>query len=236
MGTRKRFHVCCQPLSRPAADSSPCTGEVGQTPGRKFAFSCARESCLPGSNGGAGAEKICGVEKAVPPSPILTQGRRGGKSTWVISRDNENSLAYFSISKKVPKKLPRRKTILRRVQVSTAKKLRTSCLPCARGGGFASAKPEGLWVQPNGMRKRFHVCCQPLSRPAADSSPYTGEVGQTPGRKFAFSCARESCLPGSNGGAGAEQVCGVEKAVHPSPILTQGRRGGQVYVGDKPGQ
>ena len=83
----------------------------------------------------------------------------------VISRDNENSLAYFSISKKVPKKLPRRKTILRRVQVSTAKKLRTSCLPCARGGGFASAKPEGLWVQPDRGCGYFCVRRQPLSQP-----------------------------------------------------------------------
>ena len=99
---------------------------------------CRAATGEPGQSKSAGSKKLC--------TPRLSLHRgRGGKSTRVISRDNENSLAYFSISKKVPKKLPRRKTILRRVQVSTAKKLRTSCLPCARGGGFASAKPEGLF-------------------------------------------------------------------------------------------
>ena len=49
---------------------------------------------------------------------------------------------------------------------SPAERPRTPCLPCARGGGFASAKPEGLLRIPQtGTHKPFHSCRQPLSQP-----------------------------------------------------------------------
>ena len=54
--------------------------------------------------------------------------------------------------------------------------LRTSRLPCARGGGFASAKPEGLFcAAKRGRANPFAPAVNPSVSPSADSSPYTGE-------------------------------------------------------------
>ena len=61
-------------------------------------------------------------------------------------------------------------------QVRVAKKPRTSRLPCARGGGFASAKPEGLFcAAKRGRASTFAPAVNPSVSLSADSSPYTGE-------------------------------------------------------------
>ena len=53
---------------------------------------------------------------------------------------------------------------------------RTSRLPCARGGGFAPAKPEGLFrAAKRGRANPFAPAVNPSVSLSADSSPYTGE-------------------------------------------------------------
>ena len=57
-------------------------------------------------------------------------------------------------------------------------KPRTSHLPCVRGGGFASAKPEGLLcAAKSGGIYFFASTVNPSVSLAADSSPCTGEPG-----------------------------------------------------------
>ena len=75
-------------------------------------------------------------------------------------------------------------------------------LPCVRGGGFAPAKPEGLFrAAKRGTYIYFCVCRQPLSHGKAATAPLTqgSREADSHGRKYAFSYAHRSRLPGCTG-------------------------------------
>ena len=91
---------------------------------------------------------------------------------------------------------------------SPAERPRTPCLPCARGGGFASAKPEGLLPIPRpGCTDIF----APAVNPSVTAKPrqlplHRGATEQTPRQKIALS-RRSGCTEET----WAVQICTAEK-------------------------
>ena len=78
---------------------------------------------------------------------------------------------------------------------------RTSCLPCARGGGFASAKPEGLFrAAKRGRASIFTPAVNPSVALCATAPLTQGSQGvDSPAEKFTISRACGSRCTGEPG-------------------------------------
>ena len=127
----------------------------------------------PLAQGSRGARRIFRMCGSRPPG---CTGEPGNRVRWGHGRDGGSEKEEKTSEKVSPAggkpSFLRGSCVFKR----TAERWRTSCLPCVRGGGFASAKPEGLFCAAKpGCICVFTPTVNPSVSLTADSSPCTGK-------------------------------------------------------------